>query len=89
MIPQLIAPAVRQAMSWASDERRRAKAIRFLMNTLLAFISTAVDSCVLTKLSPDALGLCCSLRVGVWGATEQKTGLSTGCRKPMDRSDVT
>ena len=26
--------------------------------------------------------------VGVWGATEQKTGLSTGCRQPLDRRDV-
>jgi Tn3 transposase DDE domain len=25
---------------------------------------------------------------GVWGATEQKTGLSTGCRQPLDRRDV-
>ena len=31
--------------------------MRFLMNTLLALISTAVDSCVLAKLSLDALGL--------------------------------
>ena len=30
--------------------------MRFLMNTLLALISTAVDSCVLAKLSLDALG---------------------------------
>jgi hypothetical protein len=29
------------------------------MNTLLALISTAVDSRVPTKLSLDALGLCC------------------------------
>ena len=27
-------------------------------------------------------------KVGVWGATEQKTGLSTGCRQPLDRRDV-
>jgi sulfoxide reductase catalytic subunit YedY len=26
--------------------------------------------------------------LGVWGATEQKTGLSTGCRQPLDRRDV-
>ena len=26
--------------------------------------------------------------IGVWGATEQKTGLSTGCRQPLDRRDV-
>jgi hypothetical protein len=25
---------------------------------------------------------------GVWGATEQKTGLSAGCRQPLDRRDV-
>jgi hypothetical protein len=30
--------------------------MRFLMNTLLALISIAVDSCVLAKLSLDALG---------------------------------
>ena len=30
--------------------------MRFLMNTLLALISTAVDSCVLAKLFLDALG---------------------------------
>jgi len=28
------------------------------------------------------------LSPGVWGATEQKTGLSTGCRQPLDRRDV-
>jgi hypothetical protein len=28
------------------------------------------------------------LGVGVWGATEQKTGLSTSCRQPLDRRDV-
>jgi hypothetical protein len=28
------------------------------------------------------------LAPGVWGATEQKTGLSTGCRQPLDRRDV-
>ena len=26
--------------------------------------------------------------LGVWGVTEQKTGLSTGCRQPLDRRDV-
>src|ERR1700737_5253158 len=26
--------------------------------------------------------------LGVWGATEQKTGLSTGCRQPLDCRDV-
>src|SRR5271165_6343029 len=29
-----------------------------------------------------------SCEAGVWGATEQKTGLSTGCRQPLDRRDV-
>jgi hypothetical protein len=29
-----------------------------------------------------------SVHAGVWGATEQKTGLSTGCRQPLDRRDV-
>ena len=33
--------------------------MRFLMNTLVALISTAVDSCVPNKLSLDALGLSC------------------------------
>ncbi len=28
------------------------------------------------------------VNLGVWGATEQKTGLSTGCRQPLDRRDV-
>ena len=47
----------------SAHDRRRANAIRFLMSTLLALISTAVDSCVPAKLSLDALGLCCCLRV--------------------------
>jgi hypothetical protein len=33
--------------------------MRFLMNTLVALISTAVDSCVPSKLSLETLGLSC------------------------------
>jgi hypothetical protein len=40
----------------SAHDRSRTNAMRFLMNTLLALISTAVDSCVLAKLSLDALG---------------------------------
>jgi hypothetical protein len=38
--------------------------MRFLMNSPVALISTAVDSCVPTKLSLDALGLSCSRVLG-------------------------
>ena len=40
----------------SAHDRSRTNAMRFLMNTLLALISIAVDSCVLAKLSLDALG---------------------------------
>ena len=38
--------------------------MRFLMNSPVALTSTAVDSCVPTKLSLDALGLSCSRVLG-------------------------
>jgi hypothetical protein len=39
-------------------------------------------------LAPICTGRRDSHVLGVWGATEQKTGLSTGCRQPLDRRDV-
>ena len=46
----------------------------------LAKIATASAHAVVTSSA--------MVQIGVWGATEQKTGLSTLCRQPLDRRDV-
>jgi hypothetical protein len=52
--------------------------MRFLMNTLVALSSTAIDSCVPTKLSLDALELfCCRVLSEAWLTIIGVTGPGT------------